>query len=175
MTTATRPLVLLAAVAALAAGCGGARGNTAATTATTPGTDATAARLSAETLRAGVRVAISANVHLSTYVLWHNRIPAWATQSTQGPALKSLRSSAATRRKQGIQIKNLSGGYTISAITLAPSYATATAIVKSHQRVAPYKAGRRLGRAITEDDHARIQLRRIGSSRRFVVWQVTTS
>ena len=106
-------------------------------------------------------------------MLWHNRIPAWATRSTRGPALKALRSAAATRRKQGIQIKNLSGGYTITSITLAPSYATATAVVRSHQRVAPYKAGHRLGKAISASDHARIQLHRLGNTHRFVVWRVS--
>lgn len=177
MTAATRSILLLAAVAVLAAGCGGASGNVAATTATTTRTDAKAqpTRTTEATLKAGVRAAIRANVHLSTYVLWHNSIPAWATQSTRGPALKALRTAAATRKKQGIQIKNLSGSYTLTAITLAPSYATATVVVKSHQRVAPYKGGRRLGRAITEDDHARIRLHRLGSTGRFVVWQVETS
>ena len=173
MTAMTRPLLLLVAVAALAAGCGGANGSTATTSMTTR-TDTKAETITTATLKAGVRTAIRANVHLSTYVLWHNQIPKWAAQSTRGPALKALRSAAAARKKQGIQIKNLSGGYTVSSITLSPSYATATAVVKSHQRVAPYSAGRRLGRAITENDHARIQLHRLGSSGRFVVWKVAT-
>jgi hypothetical protein len=172
MTTATRPLLLLALVAALNAGCGGASGKGAATTTSTHATT-TSAHASAATLKAAVRTAIHANVQLSTYVLWHNRIPSWATRSTRGPALKALRSAAATRRKQGIQIKNLSGGYTITAITLASSYATATAVIRSHQRVAPYKSGRRLGRAIVGTDHARVQLHRVVNARRFVVWSVS--
>jgi hypothetical protein len=172
MTTATRPLLLLALVAALNAGCGGASGKGAATTTSTHATT-TSAQASAATLKAAVRTAIHANVQLSTYVLWHNRIPSWATRSTRGPALKALRSAAATRRKQGIQIKNLSGGYTITAITLASSYGTAIAVVRSHQRVAPYKSGRRLGRAIVGTDHARVQLHRVVNARRFVVWSVS--
>jgi hypothetical protein len=172
MTTATRPLLLLALVAALNAGCGGASGKGAATTTSTH-TKTTSVQASAATLKAAVRTAIHANVQLSTYVLWHNRIPSWATRSTRGPALKALRSAAASRRKQGIQIKNLSGGYTITAITLASSYATATAVIRSHQRVAPYKSGRRLGRAIVGTDHARVQLHRVVNARRFVVWSVS--
>jgi hypothetical protein len=170
MSTATRPLLLLATVAALTAGCGGSNGSIAATTST----DAkTTSRMSEATLKAGVRAAIRENVQLSTYVLWHNQIPAWATHSTRGPALSALRSAAATRRRQGIQIKNLSGHYTVTSIALAPSYAAATAVIRSHQRVAPYKAGHRLGRAIVGADHARVQLRRAGNSQRFIVWSVS--
>lgn len=173
MTTATRPLLILVTVAALNAGCGGASGNGAATTTSTD-TKTTAAQTSAATLKAAVRTAIHANVQLSSYVLWHNRIPAWATRSTRGPALEALRSASANRRKQGIQIKNLSGSYTVASITLAPSYASAIAIVRSHQRVAPYKSGRRLGKAISASDHARIQLHRIANTQRFIVWRVAT-
>ena len=173
MTTATRPLLLLATVAAISAGCGGASGNVAAPTTSTDA-KSTSAQSSAVTLKAAVKTAIHANVQLSSYVLWHNSVPAWATRSTRGPALNALRSAAATRRKQGIQIKNLSGGYTITSITLAPSYATATAVVRSHQRVAPYKSGRRLGKAISASDHARIQLHRLANTQRFIVWRVST-
>ncbi|MGH7187677.1 MAG: hypothetical protein ACREU5_04620 [Burkholderiales bacterium] len=171
MTTATRPLLLLATVAALTAGCGGSNGSTAATSSTDAKTTST--RASEATLKAAVRAAIRDNVQLSTYVLWHNQIPAWATQSTRGPALSALRSAAATRRRQGIQIKNLSGHYTVTSIALAPSYAAATAVIRSHQRVAPYKAGHRLGRAIVGADHARVQLRRLGNTQRFIVWSVS--
>jgi hypothetical protein len=171
MITATRPLLLLATVAAISAGCGGASGNL---VTTTPSTDAesAAAHPSVTTLKAAVRTAVHENARLSLYVLWHNRVPAWATQSTRGPALKALRSAAAARRKQGIQIKNLSGSYSITAITLAPSYATATAVVRTHQRVAPYEAGHRLGKALSASDHARIQLHRLGNTQRFTVWQL---
>jgi hypothetical protein len=170
MTAATRPLLLVFAVAALAAGCGGSNGSPAATN--TTDTRPTSTRTSETALKAAVRAAIGANVRLSTYVLWHNQIPTWATQSTRGPALKALRASAATRRRQGIQIKNLSGHYTIVSITLTPSYTAATAVIKSHQRVAPYKAGHRLGRAIVGTDHARLQLHRLGNTQRFIVWNV---
>jgi hypothetical protein len=176
MTTVTRSLVVLTAAAAISAGCGSSSGKPSATT-TATATDAktTSTQVSTAPLKAAVRAAIRANVQLSTYVLWHNHIPAWATRSTRGPALKALRSAAATRRKQGIRIKNLAGGYTISSIELAPSYATATAVIRSHQRVAPYKSGHRLGKAISASDHARIQLHRLGDTKRFVVWRVVTT
>jgi hypothetical protein len=171
MTATARSLLLAIVVAALATGCGGSNGSVAATH--TTDTTGTSTRTSEAMLKAAVRTALRANVRLSTYVLWHNKVPAWARQSTRGPALKALRASAVTRRRQGIQIKNLSGHYTIISIALAPSYAAATAVIKSHQRVAPYKAGHRLGRAIVGDDHARIQLRRIGNTERFIVWSVS--
>ena len=170
MTTATRPLMLLAAVAAISAGCGGS-GKVAATTATDA--KSTSAPTTMATLEASVRTAIEANLQLSLYVLWHNRVPTWATRSTRGPALKALRSAAATRRRQGIQIKNLSGHHTIISITLAPSYATATAVIRDQRRVAPYKSGRRLGKAISGTEHSRVQLHRLANTQRFIVWRVS--
>lgn len=174
MTAATRPLILLVLVVGISAGCGSSNATRSATV-TTTSTDAetTSARVSTTILKAAVRSAIHADRELSLYVLWHNRVPAWATRSTRGPALKALRIAAATRRNQGIRIKNLSGGYTVTVITLAASYATATAVIRSHQHVAPYKNGHRLGKAISENDDARIQLHRLGNSRRFVVWRLT--
>lgn len=171
MTAAARSLLLLAVVAAINGGCGGTSGNVAGTTASD--TKTTSTQTSEASLRAGVRTAIHANVQLSSYVLWHNSLPAWATRSTRGPALKALRDAVAARGKQGLRIKSLSGGYTITSITLAPSYATAIAVVHSHQRVAPYKSGRRLGKAISASDHARIELHRLTNTQRFIVWRVT--
>jgi hypothetical protein len=171
MSARRQTTLLLAGVALLTAGCGGSNDMAAATSTTDAHTTSKQTR-EAE-LKGAVRAAIGANVRLSTYVLWHNQIPAWATQSTRGPALNALRVSAAARRRQGIRIKNLTGHYTITSIALAPSFTTATAVIKSHQRVAPYKGGRRLGRAIVGDDHARIQLHRIGNTPRFIVWTVS--
>jgi hypothetical protein len=172
MTIATRALLLFATVAAISTGCGKATGNTAAPmTSTDAKADST--HVSIGGLQAAVRTAIRANVQLSTYVLWHNSIPKWATNSTRGPALTSLRSAATTRRRQGIAIKNLSGHYTVISIALAPSYASATATVRTQQRVAPFKAGHRLGKAISTTEHVRIQLHRLANAQRFVVWRVT--
>ena len=164
--------MLLAAVAAISGGCGGA-GKNVGSTATSTDAKSTSVRANVATLKSAVRTAIRANVQLSSYVLWNNSVPAWATRSTRGPALKALGEAAAARRTQGIRIKNLSGNYTITSITLAPSYATATAVVSSHQRVAPYKNGRRLGKTISASDHARIQLHRLHNTQRFVVWRLT--
>lgn len=172
MTTATtRPALILIAVALLAAGCGGNSRSSAGSTAT----DLTAAstQTSEASLKTGVRAAIRANVQLSLYVLWHNKVPGWATRSTRGPALKALRDAAATRRSQGIRIKNLSGHYTILSISLAPSYATATVLVRDTRRTVPFKAGHRLGKAIVGTDRSRVHLHRIGSTRRFIVWSVS--
>lgn len=171
MIAAVRLLLLLVAVAAISAGCGGASGNVAGRSATDA--KASSAQTSEASLRAAVRGAIRANVQLSLYVLWHNQVPRWATQSTRGPALKALRDAAATRRHQGIQIKNLSGHYTILSISLAPSYITATAVVRDTRRVAPFKGGHRLGKAIVGTDHSRVQLHRVGDAQRFVVWSVS--
>lgn len=172
MTAAVRLLLVITTAAAVTAGCGGASG-TNGTTAMSTKAKSTSAETSVASLKTAVRSAIQADRQLSLYVLWNNRVPAWATRSTRGPALKALREAAATRRRQGIQIKNLSGGYTISSITLAPTYAAATAVVRSHQRVAPYKAGRRLGKAISASDHARVELHRVANTPRFVVWRLT--
>lgn len=170
--TAPKTGLMLVVFIALAAGCGGTSGNTAATTASTD-TPATSTRANASTLKASVRTAIAANLKLSIYVLWNNEIPNWGTRSTRGPALKALRDAAATRRQQGIQIKNLSGRQRVVSITLAPSYATATAVIRDHRKVAPYKSGHRLGRAIVGDEHSRLELHRLGNTKRFVVWRVS--
>lgn len=172
MTVAIRPLLIISAIAVINAGCGGANRNGLVTTTSTTVTP-TSERTSAVTLRANVRSAIAANLQLSLYVLWHNRVPVWAMQSTRGPALIALRSAAATRRRQGIQIKNLSGHQTVVSISLAPSYTTATAVIRDQRRVAPYKSGHRLGRAISGNEHSRIELHRVDNTARFVVWRVS--
>ena len=63
--------------------------------------------------------------------------------------------------------------YTVVSIALAPSYSTATAVVRDVRKVAPYKAGRRLGKAISGTEQSRIQLHRLGATQRFVVWRVS--
>jgi hypothetical protein len=173
MSTTRRSLLLLAVLAVLTAGCGTAGGPKASGASTSTSDPAKKAPSPEMALKTAVRTAIRANVQLSTYVLWNNRIPVWATRSTRGPALTALRSAAATRHRQGIQIKNLSGTYTVISIALAPSYATATVVVRTQQRVAPYESGHRLGKAISATDHVRIQLHRLGNTKQFVVWNAT--
>lgn len=165
-------LPVLFAAAAVAAGCsGGGDGN-----ATPPTTDAVTtndAREAEATLRRSVRAALEANVRLSTYVLWHNRIPASAQESTRGPALRALRAAAADRRREGIRIRSLSSRYRILRLQLDPSYTRATAVVHDRGRVVPYRDGLKLGRAIDLNERAHIELRRVGDSAGFVVWRVT--
>jgi hypothetical protein len=161
------------AVVCLTAGCSGGS-NSATPTADARGTDTSSRSTSELALTRAARAALTENFRLSVYVLWHNRIPAWASRSTRGPALAALRSAAAERRQQGIRVRNAAGGkYTIVSLRLDPSYARAKAVVRNQGRVVRYRAGRRLGRAIVVNDRARIELRRLGGSTRFVVWRVS--
>jgi hypothetical protein len=155
----------------VAAGCGGSSKQTAQTPNPSTATGSTHADARA-TLDRAVRSAVSENFRLSLYVLWHNRVPSWAQHSTRGPALAALRSSAATRQQRGIRVRSQPGHYTIVSVQLDPSYTRATAVVRDERRVFPYEAGKRLGRSIAVDDHARIELRRLGETTRFVVWRV---
>jgi hypothetical protein len=158
------------AIAVLAAGCGGGS----ATPATTKGSAPTTTRDPTSALNRAVRQALRKNYQLSSYVLWHNAIPASAQQSTRGPALAALRTSAAQRRKSGIRIKPLSGRLTIVSVSLDPSFTRATATTLASGRVRPYEGGKAEARTIALHERARIQLRRLGQSQNFVVWQVTT-
>jgi hypothetical protein len=154
---------------ALAAGCGG--GGKSAATSTTTSTPTNTTQASAAELKTAVRQALRADDRLSGYVLWSNRVPAWASRSTRGPALAALRRSAADRRKRGIRIRTLTDRLQVTSITLDPSYTKATATVRSVQRVQPYH-GTKPGRAVKLDERAKVELRRLRASRRFVVWSV---
>lgn len=168
-TLATALTVTLTLILVIA-GCGSDNNDSAPTTTqtTTAATNPTAA------LKRGVRAALNENRRLSIYVLWNNKIPAWATQSTRGPALAGLRTAAADRKRRGIRVKLLSDRFQIRSITLNPSYTEATAVVQGRQRVQPSRAnGQPSGRAVTLNERARVQLRRLGNTDRFVVWKVT--
>jgi hypothetical protein len=160
-------LLLLALLAAIAAGCNGGNEKVA----TQPPATTTSETTSA-TLERAVRQALRENDQLSGYVLWNNRVPAWATRSTRGPALVTLRQSAADRRRRGIRVRTLVNTLEITSIKVDPSYTKATAVVRSVQRVRPYRGGKPIGRAVKLDERANIELRRIGTSSRFVVWRV---
>lgn len=153
----------------LLTGCGGDNDSTLPSTQpTTTATNPTAA------LKRGVRSALTENRRLSIYVLWNNKIPAWATQSTRGPALAGLRTAAADRKTRGVRVKLLSDRFQIRSIDLNPSYTEATAIVQGRQHVQPSRTnGQPSGRAVTLNERARIQLHRLGKTDRFVVWKVT--
>ncbi len=165
-------LVLIALAAGLATGCGGSKhpSSTSRPTATTASTTADAEAV----LRRAVGDALKANHRVAVRVLWQNVIPSDAAQSTQGPALTSLRTAAANRRRRGIRVRMLSDSYRILSVQLDPSFATATAVARGLQRVQPYgHDGHPSGHAVSLDEKARIELHRLGKTNRFVVWRVT--
>lgn len=137
-----------------------------------PPTSSSPTRAAAE-LRRVVRSAIMDNRRLSKYVLTHNTIPAWATQSTRGPALAGLRTAAADRRSRGVRVRLLSDRFRILSIRLDPSYTKATAVARAVQRVRPYgRDGKPAGHTVELNEKARIELRRVERADRFVVWRV---
>ncbi len=162
-------IVLAAAIAPAAGGCGGSKHAATAPSSTTSTTHAD----TQTALTRSVRAALNENFQLSVFVLWHNRLPAWARHSTRGPALAALRTSAAARQRRGIRIRSGPGRYTIVSVRLDPSYTRATALVRNQGRVFPYRGGKRLGRAISVDDRARVELRRVDETMQFVVWRVS--
>ena len=157
------------AIALVVAGCGG--GHEASTSAPTVG--ATTRANPQERLTTAARAALRANHQIAKLVLWQNTVPISAHASTRGPALAALRSAAADRRGRGIRIKVLFDRFTVETITLDPSFTRATAIVTDPQRVQPYGSdGKPLGQPVRLSEKSRFELRRLGSSQRFVVWQV---
>ena len=116
-------------------------------------------------------MAVQQNFKLSLYVLWHNAVPAWASLSTGGPALAALRASATTRRGRGIRIRPVKTALRVRAVQIDPSYATATAVADSKQRVRPYEGGKPQPKLIALHEQARLTLKRVGSSERFIVWK----
>jgi hypothetical protein len=161
--------VLIALLVAVGAGCDG--GNDEA--ATEPPQTTTTSETGRAALERAARRALQENDRLSGYVLWFNQIPRWATHSTRGPALAALRTSAAERRQRGIRVRTLASRLEVTSIDLDPSYTRATAVVRSIQRVRPYEGGKPSGRAVKLDERARVELRRLGSSERFVVWKLS--
>ena len=157
------------------AGCSGGshQANSTSTPPSTSGPTTTATQPDAETLERAARAALEANHKVSVFVLWHNRVPSWASRSTDGPALRSLRSAAATRRSRGVRARLLSDRRRVVSLKLDPSYTSATAVVVDRQRVQPSgRNGRPLGRAVVLNERATYELRRLGSSAHFVVWRV---
>jgi hypothetical protein len=160
--------ILVVVLVALLAGCDG--GNDEATTQPPPTT--TSSETGRAALEGGVRRALRENDRLSSYVLATNRVPTWATRSTRGPALEALRRSAADRRKRGIRVRTLENKLMIASIRLDPSYTRASAVVRSIQRVRPYRGSKAMGQAVKLDEKARVELHRLGATGRFVVWRV---
>jgi hypothetical protein len=161
--------ILIALLVAVGAGCDGGNGGVE----TQPPTTTTSSETGRAALQRAARRALQENDRLSGYVLWFNRIPHWATRSTRGPALAALRTSAAERRQRGIRVRTLASRLEVTSMDLDPSYTRATAILRSVQRVRPYEGGKPSGRAVKLDERARVELRRLGSSERFVVWKLS--
>jgi len=157
-------------VLAISAGC--SSGSNKATT-TLPPRTTTGSETGVAQLKRAVRQALRDNDRVSGYVLWSNRVPAWATRSTRGPALANLRVSATDRRRRGIRVRTLASKLKIISVTLDPSYTNATAVVRSIQRVRPYRAGAPMGRAVKLDERAKVELHRVAGASRFVVWRLT--
>lgn len=163
---------LFVSVAVAASACSGSSGHktSALPTTTTTRTNTSEA---ASTLVAAVRTAINEDHRMSVRVLWTNSVPAHP-RSTAGPALAVLRRSVSARARRGIRVRLLSEQFRVISIHLDPSYDRAIAVVYDPQRVRPYgRDGRPLGRPVALKERARLELRRLGSSTRFVVWRVT--
>jgi hypothetical protein len=169
-----RALLLGCIAATVLAGCGGGgdHGSSARTATVTSPPSSPATPASAVSLRQGVHSAIQANARLSRYVLWRNLVPSWARQSTRGPALRGLRSSASGRRARGLRICSVSQRVEVMSIALDPSYLLATARVRESGRIVPYRNGHRLGRSVALNEVARVELDRVANTDRFVVWEV---
>ena len=172
----TRSEMCAVVIAALSvAGCSGGS-NHASSTSTSPstsGTTTTSTQPTVTSLNEAAHAALAANHKVSVFVLWHNRVPSWASRSTAGPALRSLRSAAATRRARGVRARLLSDRRRVVSLQLDPSYTRATAVVVDRQRVQPSaRNGRPLGRTVVLNERATYELRRTGSSVHFVVWRV---
>jgi len=165
-------ILLLSSTALIAGACTSDENNSPAGTRETTGTTTTTAEEETAALEQAARDALQANHRLSKRVLWTNKVPS-NVASTGGPALAALRDSAADRRRRGIRVQVVSEEFRILSVELDPSYATANATVFNPQRVQPHgRSGRPLGKPVKLRERVRFELRRVGSSVRFVVWKV---
>jgi len=163
------PCVLVGLLLAVANGCGGGGGSSQTTTsqAQKPPVSPLVA------LERAARTAVHENARASDYALIHNTVPSWASQSTSGPALATMRASVAQRQAGRVTVRLLASAVQISSVAVDPSYLTATAKVveRSHLRV--YQHGRPVGGVRSLSEPARIELHRIGDKPAFVVWRLT--
>jgi len=162
-----------AAITLVISGCGGSN-----THPTAPFTQPAVISSRAPTpaaLEQAARTAIEQNATVSDYVLWHNALPSWASQSTAGPALAGMRASAVQRKRGGVRVRVLTGAVKIRSVALTPSYLSATAAVLEESRVRVYKKGHPQRRTITLEEPAQVQLHRVGNETKFVVWKLATA
>jgi uncharacterized lipoprotein YajG len=173
----TRPRIAISTAlisAVLLAGCGSSPHSP--TTHTANATTTTqAAADGAAVLRRAVVAAIDADHKTSNSALWTNRVPAKPV-ATAGPALRQLRESVAGRRAKGIRVRMLHERFRVIDVTLDPSYATATAEILDVQTVQPtHNNGKPLGKSLSTTERAQIELHRVPTTNRFVVWKVEDS
>lgn len=165
-----RRTALALAMSALLAGCGSAGGTTGTTTTRKITTQAPSSSTAA--LVQSARSALEQNDKLSGYVLTHNAVPAWASQSTSGPALAHLRYAAAHRSAGKVTVRLLKSDLQVRSIRLAPSYLNAVASIVTRSQVRVYQHGRPLGGVRNLNEPSRVELHRVGDKPRFVVWKV---
>ena len=141
---------------------------------TTPTHSVPTKKAAQATLRGAIRAALAANHSLAIRVLWTNRIPLTAQQSTRGPALAEMAASARDRQRKGIRVRMIRDDYRIISIALGRAETTASALAEWDQRVVPsHEDGTPLGQPVTLHERARIELRRPDASQSFIVWKVT--
>jgi hypothetical protein len=176
MSRATVVCVLLAGAFATS-GCGAGSGNSGGSQNSSPTATSTAKNSQLDPAAALVhaaRIALVAHHRLSVRILWTNQVPA-RPQVVTGPALRALRQSAAGRKRRGIRVRLLHETFRVLSLHLDPSYTKATGIVDDKQTAALYQNGRRQQRSVQLHERARIELRRVAGSTRFVVWKVVLS
>jgi glucose/arabinose dehydrogenase len=169
MRRATLIAPLAATVIALA-GCGSSQAPTTASRAKSPDQSPTTAQDAPSALEHAAREAVVRDHELLVSALTRNRVPA-NPRGTAGPALADIRQAVAQRRKQRVTVRMLSDKFRVLGVQLDPSYTTATATVLDVQHVQP-SYGHIAGKVVVFHDHARLQLRRLGDTLRFVVWKV---
>ena len=165
--------VLVAALAV--AGCGGSTTHTTATHTHAPPTSATTTSQQATpaALEQAARTAVLEDHRVLVRALVTSFVPE-TPPGTAGPALASLRKSVAERQQQKVRVRILSDSFRVLTVAIDPSFTSATATILDTQRVLPtYPNGRPRGSPSAARERARLELRRIGDSERFVVWKVT--
>jgi glucose/arabinose dehydrogenase len=157
------------------AGCSGGKTQTSATHTQAPPTSSTTTSQQATpaALEQAARRAVLEDHHVLVRALVTNFVPE-TPPGTAGPALASLRKSVAERQQQKVRVRILSDSFRVLTVALDPSFTSATATILDTQRVLPtHPNGRPRGGPSAAHERARLELRRIGDTERFVVWKVT--
>jgi hypothetical protein len=164
-------LVLVVIVASSSAASCGSGGTDSGSSTSSTSTSTVASDPHAQ-LEDAVRGAVEHDHRDAVRSLWTNRVPAHPA-ATGGPALAQWRRSVSTRARRGIRVRTLSQRFRIVSVRLDPSYERAVVVVADDQRVQPsHRNGKPIGRSVVLHERARLELRRVGRSERFVVWTV---